>query len=143
MSSRNKLFIVCLFCWHAGFTLPLPSDTTWRLPPSPTPGHIASTPEQALLLLKNTRLPDSSAWWPHVKLSLFIENLKANISFPLKIYQGSNTNFCGYAAMSYLPLQDDPLTYTRFMLSLYLDGKATWNNIVFQPSPAIHLAVGT
>lgn len=102
-----------------------------------------STRQQALLLLKNTKLPDSSAWWPNIKLSLFVENLKANINFPLNIYQGSNTNFCGYAALSYLPLQDDPLAYTRFMLSLYVNGKAAWNNISFNPSPPIHQAAGT
>ncbi|GGB17131.1 hypothetical protein [Puia dinghuensis] len=149
MSSRIKLFIVCLLCSNTGFTLPAPADITWRLSSDtiwrlpPNTGHVSSTPEQALLLLRNTKLPDSSIWWPNVKLSLFIENLKANINFPLKIYQGSNTNFCGYAALSYLPLQDDPLSYTRFMLSLYLDGKATWNNISFETSPAIHQAAGT
>src|ERR1700747_759974 len=81
--------------------------------------------EQALDLLNKTSLPDSSAFWPNIKLSQFIANLKANINFPLKIYQGSNTNFCGYAALSYLPLQDDPLAYTRFMLTLYTSGQAT------------------
>ena len=102
-----------------------------------------STPQQALDLLKNTKFPDSSAWWPNIRSTLFIENLKANINFPLKIYQGSNTNFCGYAALSYLPLQDDPLAYTRFMIALYTDGKATWNNIRFDPSAPIHIAAGT
>ena len=59
------------------------------------------------------------------------------------MYQGSNTNFCGYAALSYLPLHDDPLGYTRFLLALYKDGKATWGNIHFDPSSQIHAAAGT
>jgi hypothetical protein len=105
--------------------------------------HPASTREQALDLLNKTALPDSSVFWPNVRLPLFIENLKANIDFPLKIYQGSNTNFCGYAALSYLPLNEDPLAYTRFMLSLYKDGEATWNGVHFHPSPEIHQAAGT
>ena len=109
----------------------------------PSGNHPASTPQQALDLLKNTVLPDSSAWWPNIKLPLFVANLKANLLFPLKIYQGSNTNFCGYAALSYLPLQDDPLAYTRFLLTLYTNGKANWNGIDFHPSPEIHQAAGT
>src|SRR5258707_4614041 len=122
---KIKVILLCLACWCNGFTISTFAN---------------STPQQALDLLKNTKLPDSSVWWPNIKGNLFLENLKANINFPLKIYQGSNTNFCGYAALSYLPLQNDPVTYTRFMLTLYLDGKATWNNIHFNPSPEIHIA---
>src|ERR1700761_7810287 len=81
----------------------------------------ASTPAQALELLDKTALPDSSIFWPNIRLDEFITNLKANINFPLKIYQGVNTNFCGYAALSYLPLNEDPLAYTKFMLALYKD----------------------
>jgi hypothetical protein len=102
-----------------------------------------STPQQALTLLEHTVLPDSSAWWPNIRRSLFIANLRANILFPLKIYQGSNTNFCGYAALSYIPLQNDPLSYTRFLLSLYLDGHASYGMTRFDPSPEIHQAAGT
>ncbi|HVU95143.1 MAG TPA: hypothetical protein VHE34_07970 [Puia sp.] len=102
-----------------------------------------SASQQALELIKNIKLPDSSIWWPNIKLNLFIENLKANITEPLKMYQGSNTNFCGYAAFSYLPLQDDPVGWTHFMLTLYLNGEAEWNNIVFRPSKEIHQAAGT
>jgi hypothetical protein len=106
-------------------------------------GHPVSTSEQALELLSKVTLPDSSTRWPNIRPQLFLANLKANILSPLKIYQGSNTNFCGYAALSYLPLNDDPLAYTQFMLSLYKDGEATWNGIHFYPSPAIHKAAGT
>ncbi len=38
---------------------------------------------------------------------------------------------------------DDPLAYTRFLLTLYTDGKASWNGIDFHPSPEIHQAAGT
>ena len=111
--------------------------------PALAEGIPKSTRQQALELLHNTKLPDSSAWWPNVKANLFLDNLKANILTPLAMYQGSNTNFCGYAALSYLPLLDDPLGYTRFLLTLYKDGKATWGNIHFDPSPEIHRAAGT
>ena len=101
-----------------------------------------STREQALDYLNNSKIPDSSVFWPNVKHHLFIENLQANITAPLAIYQGSNTNFCGYAALSYLPLQADPLTYTKFMIALYIDGKASWGRNSFTPSPEILHAAG-
>ena len=103
----------------------------------------ASNRAEALELLDHQVLPDSSTFWPNVRLTLFIANLKANINFPLKIYQGVNTNFCGYAALSYLPLNFDPLAYTKFMLALYKDGEAAWNGIHFRPSPEIYKAAGT
>ena len=133
------LALICCFLarpFHGSSLGPHPGDSTSAI-------HPASTREQALDLLNKTALPDSSVFWPNIQLPLFIANLKANINFPLKIYQGSNTNFCGYAALSYLPLNDDPLAYTKFMLSLYKTGEATWNGIHFKPSPEIHLAAGT
>jgi hypothetical protein len=117
------------------------TDTLWRLPADTA--HHRSARRQALDLIKNTKLPDSSIHWPNIRKDLFIENLIANIDYPLKIYQGVNTNFCGYAALSYLPLQDDPVKYTTFMMELYLNGKANWNNITFDPSKTIHNAAGT
>jgi hypothetical protein len=112
-------------------------------PPDYSVNPGSSTPQQALDLLRSIMLPDSSVFWPNVKGHLFMENLKANILTPLAIYQGSNTNFCGYAALSYVPLHDDPLGYTRFLLALYKNGTATWGNIRFDPSPGIHHAAGT
>jgi hypothetical protein len=108
-------------------------------PGSPT----ASTIQQALDYLDNTPLPDTSAWWPNIQRSLFVENLRANVQTPYRLYQGTNTNFCGYAALTWLPLHDDPLTYVRFLMTLYTDGKATWGPIRFTPSPEIYHAAGT
>jgi hypothetical protein len=140
MPFRLNFLIVCAIAFPLARLFAMPRmDTVWRLPAD----TIQSSRQQALDLLNTIKLPDSSRWWPNVNKGLFLANLQANIIAPLKIYQGSNTNFCGYAALSYLPLQHDPLTYTRFMLSLYLDGKATWNNIVFNPSKEIHTAAGT
>jgi hypothetical protein len=143
-SLPGVLLLITLFICppvsKAGDPIPggLPAPTT------PYPGgQPVSTSQQALDLLQHTKLPDSSIWWPNVRTGLFIENLKANLLYPLKIYQGSNTNFCGYAALSYLPLQNDPLAYTRFLLTLYTDGEASWGAIHFHPSPEIHQAVGT
>ena len=62
---------------------------------------------------------------------------------PYRLYQGTNTNFCGYAALSWLPLHDDPLTYVRFLMTLYTDGHADWGAIRFNPSHEIYRAAGT
>ncbi|MBS1664427.1 MAG: hypothetical protein JST68_25505 [Bacteroidetes bacterium] len=110
---------------------------------TPFPSLAGSTREQALEYLNSAKIPDTSIFWPNVKRHLFIANLKANIDSPLSLYQGSNTNFCGYAAMSYLPLQDDPLTYTRFLIALYIDGTASWGNIRFKPTTDVQKAAGT
>jgi hypothetical protein len=108
---------------------------------SALPPH--STSAEALRFIHEVGRLDSSAHWPHIGPKLFLENLKVNILTPLALYQGSNTNFCGYAALSYLPLHDDPLGYARFMLALYRNGKASWGKIYFEPSEEIKQAAGT
>ncbi len=105
------------------------------------PGH--STSQDALAYLKTVQVPDSSSYWPNAKGALFLENLAVNVASPLSMYQGTNTNFCGYAALSYLPLNNDPLQYVKFMVALYLDGKASWNKIEFTPSKEVMQAAGT
>ena len=144
MNGPILVLICCLLAPppHGSLPGPYPEDPQASTCPAIT-GQPASTRDQALELLSKTTLPDSSALWPNIRPQLFLANLKANILSPLKIYQGSNTNFCGYAALSYLPLQDDPLAYTRFMLTLYTNGQATLRAIHFNPSPAIHKAAGT
>jgi hypothetical protein len=148
--ARTKYgFFLCLLLSGSAFSAPCaagpssshPSAPCRPIPTLSTPN--SSTPREALDLLLKTNLPDSSIYWPHIKRALFIENLKANILAPLAMYQGSNTNFCGYAALSYIPLHDDPLAYTRFMLTLYTDGQATYGSVHFNPSREIHAAAGT
>jgi hypothetical protein len=120
--------------------------------PAPSPGALStegrlssptfSTRAEAHAFIDKIKLPDSSAYWPRVRTHLFLENLKINIDSPLAIYQGSNTNFCGYAALSYIPLHQDPLGYTRFLVTLFIEGKATWNGVSFTPTAAVRQAAG-
>jgi hypothetical protein len=102
-----------------------------------------STSQEALSYLQTITLPDSSTWWPNARSRLFLENLRLNVQHPLGMYQGVNTNFCGYAALSYLPLNYDPLQYVKFMTSLYMEGQASWGKIHFTPSHAVMMAAGT
>ncbi len=72
----------------------------------------------------------------------FLENIKRNINEPLSIHEGNNTNFCSYAALSYLPLHFDPLDYAKNMLTLYRDGKVQYGRALLAPSTEIKEAAG-
>lgn len=102
-----------------------------------------STQGQAIEYLSNFKNIDQSSFWPNIEPHNFIENLLLNITKPLSVYEGSNTNFCGYAALTYFPLHTDPLGYAKFMIKIYKEGSATYGKAVIQPSPAIHKAAGT
>ena len=102
-----------------------------------------STQKDAILFIEQIKELKANSLWPHVKPDLFLENLKENIYTPLSLYEGSNTNFCGYAALSYFPLHDDPLGYAKFMLELFDKGKAKFGKAIIQPSPEIMQAAGT
>ncbi len=101
-----------------------------------------STQQQALAFLAAQGELKASLFWPKIKPDRFLENLKQNIQQPLKLYEGRSTNFCAYAALSYLPLHDDPLGFVTFMLQLYNNGNAKYGNEYFKPSKPIQLAAG-
>jgi hypothetical protein len=102
-----------------------------------------SSQKQALVFLEKLGELKQSSYWPKVNPALFLQNLKKNIITPLSIYEGRSTNFCAYAALSYLPLHDDPLNYVQFMVKLYEDGKAVYGKANFEPTAAVKLAAGT
>jgi hypothetical protein len=113
-------------------------DTTQNFVTTP----VTSTQQQALAYLAKVEKLKSSVHWPNIKPLLFFENLKNNISNPLGIYPGKGTNFCGYGALTYLFLQDDPLGYAKLLLNLYRDGKATFGDAYFDPSSSIKQEAG-
>ena len=103
---------------------------------------LTSSKAQAIAYIDKITMLPKSIHWPNIKPELFLANLKSNIYNPLSIYEGSNTNFCGYAALSYLPLHYDPLGYAKFMMELFENGEAIIRKEKFIPSPAIHKAAG-
>ncbi len=136
-SFSNKLYyrffgVIVFICCITPATAFDANDTT------PT-----STQKDAIHFIENIKTLKPSAYWPHIKPQLFLENLKENIYNPLSIYEGSNVNFCGYAALSYLPLHHNPVGYIKFMLELFDKGKANVGNVFINPSPAIMQAAGT
>jgi|SRR5579871_3416881 len=129
-----KQFVQLLFYIYIGYPLYafINIDTTQT-----------STREQAIAFIDKISALQPSDHWPHIKPALFLQNLKENIHQPLLLYEGTNTNFCGYAALSYLFMHDDPLGYAKLMLQLYTDGKAKIRNVVFQPSQPIKDVAGS
>jgi len=107
-----------------------------------TPGKVTSTQQQAIDYVEKIRHLKPSPHWPNIKPALFLKNLKTNIHDIASIYPGKGTNFCGYGALTYLFLQDDPLGYATLLLQLYGEGKATFRSITFDPPPAIKLEAG-
>ncbi|MES2331400.1 MAG: hypothetical protein V4539_17480 [Bacteroidota bacterium] len=102
-----------------------------------------STQKQALAYLDKQPELKASNFWPRVEPTLFMQNLRKNVVTPLSIYEGRSTNFCAYAALSYLPLHDDPLAYVTFMLKLYKDGKAVYGIEYFEPTKEVRRVAGT
>ncbi len=103
---------------------------------------VTSTREEAIQYVDNIKSLAPSVFWPKIKSDLFLQNLKLNVHDPLSIYPGRATNFCGYGALTYLMLQDDPLGYAKLLVQLYTDGKAQFGKVNFNPSDAIRAAAG-
>ena len=101
-----------------------------------------STQAQAIAFISKIDSLPISVYWPNINPRYFLENVRSNIYKPLSLYEGISTNFCGYAALSYLLLHDNPYEYARFMIQLYENGEAEMGKIVFHPSLAIKLAAG-
>ncbi|MEP7236335.1 MAG: hypothetical protein ABI685_00655 [Ferruginibacter sp.] len=103
---------------------------------------VTSTRAEAIAFVDKIKELKPSSSWPNIVPELFLQNLKTNVRNPISIYPGKGTNFCGYGALTYLFLQDDPLGYATLLLQLYQDGKAKFGNVYFDPSPAVKLAAG-
>jgi hypothetical protein len=103
----------------------------------------SSNKQQAILYLRSVKDLQQSTYWTNIKPEAFLDNLQLDIQHPLMIYEGRGTNFCSYAALSYIPLNKDPLHFAQFMVHLYRDGNATLGSAVFKPSASVRKAAGT
>jgi hypothetical protein len=108
------------------------------------PALIANDPQRikALLLIIASDTMQQSAHWPNITPKDFLDNLKLNIRYPLKISTGRSTNFCGYGAVTYTCLKNEPLRYAECMLDLYRNGEAHYRNIKLAPSETIKKEAG-
>lgn len=103
---------------------------------------VTSTQQQAIEFIDNIKELAPSTFWPNIKPALFLQNLKTNIHQPVSVYPGNGTNFCGYGALTYIFLLDDPLGYAKLLIRLYKEGKATFGNTNFNPSRTIKEEAG-
>ncbi len=83
-----------------------------------------------------------SAYWQNISPTLLIKNIRKNIIYPDNVYSGTNTNFCGYAALSFTCIKNYPLRYTKFLIELYTKGEASFRNVQFNPSNNVKVAAG-
>ncbi len=104
--------------------------------------NVTSTRKDAKDFIDKIIILAPSKYWPNIKPSLFLQNIKANIYNPISIYPGNGTNFCGYGALTYLLLLDDPLGYAKLLLQLYTNGNATFGETHFNPSISVKNAAG-
>jgi len=101
-----------------------------------------STARQAIAYLNNMKQLDSSEYWPNVDPALLWQNLNTSIRGPLKSFEGKNTNFCAYTALSYINLRNDPLGFAKFIIELYKNGQAKMGKAIIKPSKAVRMEAG-
>ncbi|MBI5372053.1 MAG: hypothetical protein HZA79_08515 [Sphingobacteriales bacterium] len=101
------------------------------------------TRDEAIAFIDSIGELKPSRWWPNIKPALFLQNLKNTIRDPIRIYPGDGTNFCGYGALTYLLLKEDPLGYAKLIVQIYHEGKGSLGEIRFRPSAAIRKAAGS
>ena len=133
-----SLFIKIIVCFSLVICCQLCKVYAYTTATDSTP---ISTQQEAIAFLNNQATLAQSSYWPKVQPLAFIQNLRKNIEQPLSLYEGRSTNFCAYAALSYLPLHDDPLGFVKFMVALYNDGKADYGKAHFEPTnPVLQVA---
>jgi len=125
------LFFVAVTCIH----------TVQGQSPDSIP-HLPEQQRQTLAFLDSLRVLERSPHWPNVDPQLFLENLRVFATTPLKFYEGKVTNFCAYSALTYIPLNFEPLAFSRFMVRLYREGSASLGNARFTPGNAIQKEAG-
>jgi len=138
---RLKYSVRLLLLLFIFFACSLSAGRLYAKPPGVI-GTVTSTQQQAIAYIDKISELKASTHWPNIKPDLFLKNLKNNIYNPISIYPGKSTNFCGYGALTYLFLQDDPLGYATLLMQLYSNGKATFRQVVLDPSPAIKQEAG-
>lgn len=120
----------------------------WGFAQNPNKRHDIDTTENGISRANAIAFIDSittlpqSAYWPNVKPEDFINNVRQNILYPLKIYAGRETNFCAYAAVTYTCLKNEPLRYVKCMIDLYKNGFAKYRKVKLNPSESIKQAAG-
>jgi hypothetical protein len=135
-SIKRYLFALVIFLYLPGQINAIPKNRSVR------DTAVTSTQQQAIEFIDKINELGPSKYWPNIKPALFLQNLKTTIYKPISIYPGNGTNFCGYGALTYLLLLDDPLGYAKLLLQLYKEGSASFGDIHFNPSASVKKSAG-
>lgn len=137
-----KVYIKTLLFISILCVLRLPLYAQSDLPVKNFSPVLAYSQDKAIRFLDSVQRLDSSVHWPHVDPVLFMENLRFFAKSPLKFYEGKVTNFCAYMALTYLPLNYDPEYFSRFMVDLFINGKATFGTVHLNPGKRVRNEAG-
>jgi hypothetical protein len=124
------------------FIIPIMKGYSFTLHNSIGDSNVTSTRKAAIDFIDKVTILAPSKYWPNIKPALFLQNIKDNLNNSVSIYAGNGTNFCGYGALTYLLLQDDPLGYAKLMLQLYTNGNGAFGMTHFKPSMEVKNAAG-
>ncbi len=127
--------LLMLFCTSG---VAVYSQQTWIKDTTQT-----STPADAMAFINKIDSLPQSAYWSNIPPAMLLNNIRQNINHPLRLYEGISTNFCAYAALSYLVLHTNPLGYAQLMVGLYTNGQAKMEGVSFKPSEKIRQVAGT
>lgn len=76
--------------------------------------------------------------WQNINKEKVAANIAENVSNTLHLYQGTGTNLCGFAAITYYLIKEKPLEYERMVTELYDQGfTITPSGRKLEPSSAI------
>jgi hypothetical protein len=103
---------------------------------------LTSDQQEALQLLGKLDTTKTSVLWPNIPPSAFYENVKKNIEYPERIYQGHMTNFCGYSALSVILCREQPKKYVKHITELFVSGETELNGKIFRPTEAVRKMAG-
>ncbi len=104
--------------------------------------EISAAQKNAIRYLDSIGSLEKNELWPNIKPAQYFENIKRNVLDPKTIYPGNGTNFCGYGALTYLFLIDDPLGYAHALIQLYKEGHTKVGKVYFRPSASIRKQAG-
>ncbi len=104
--------------------------------------EISAAQKNAIQYLDSIGSLEKNESWPNIKPAQYLENIKRNVLDPKTIYPGNGTNFCGYGALTYLFLIDDPLGYAQALIQLYKEGHTIVGKSYLRPSASIRKQVG-
>ena len=97
----------------------------------------------ALLLLSQMDTSQHSPLWPAIRAGALFRNLRENVLYPERVYQGHYTNFCAYAALTVLLARENPENYVRNVVELFTRGETSVNGKTIKPSASVRAVAGT